>query len=375
MDLWELFGKLYQGRSQKLSWDWIPDDNIDDGVTIPPFQARQCYVVVRLAEMFLRDQRILWKKFYPMVHGFIRHKPREFSEVAGPNQLKELGTANLDRLVGLAYPLTEPIVYNGADLDLLVGLYAVPGQDAAKVLLGSLGELSKLAGVSAEVALKVADVVKAGVEGLLQIDGNSLQLGARDTLKLSAPGIKGKLAKAGYLLSVNAPSDKVDYKQLWVQKGRLFKGTNPVAAEPFADYDYMLVEIEHRDTREDWRSLPAIQKHEDEFDAAITSGVKVDDIKSKLDSIWPKFTIDVRNSIDLTDPDKDRVIISVRDALNEKLRSVEHPREWEKRSIAFKEVGLELRPGFDLLTVEDAFAGRTEGEIAELRRNADRLMM
>ena len=56
---------------------------------------------------------------------------------AGPGQLKELGTANLDRLVGLAYRLAGPMVYAGDDLDVLVGLYAVPAQDAAKVLPGS----------------------------------------------------------------------------------------------------------------------------------------------------------------------------------------------------------------------------------------------
>ncbi len=149
MGFWERFGGAASAKSEQLSWGWIDDGHIVGGASAPPFAAKQSYFMVRLSEMFIHDQRVLWKKFYPMVHGFIRHGKREFAEVAGPGQLKELGTANLERLVGLAYPLTTPIVYTGADIDLLVGLYAVPGQDAAKVLLASLGQLSSLRSNSA----------------------------------------------------------------------------------------------------------------------------------------------------------------------------------------------------------------------------------
>jgi hypothetical protein len=378
VDVVALFDKIYRSQAKKLSWDWIDDGNVDSGTANPPFQPRQCYVIVRLSEMYLKDERVLWKKFYPMVHSFLRHKPREFAEVAGPGQLKELGSANLDRLVGLAYPLTVPVVYNGNDLEILVGLYSVPAQDAAKVLLTSLGELSKLTGVAAEVALQIAGVVKTGVEGLLQIDGNALQLGARDTLRLqdekSASAGKqgpGKIAKAGYLLAINAPSGSVDYKQLFVKKGRLYKGSNPNTATEYSDNDYMLVEIEKREHREDWRLLPEVQKHEAIFDTALTSGKPVDDIKSEVKAKWLPFTTEIEASQDLTDPDKDRVMASIGELIRTKLANLIAPAPWETRS-ALNTLGARPRAGFDLLEVGDVFEGRSVSQIEQLRKTAKR---
>lgn len=373
MSIWDFFGNLASSKSQQLSWGWIDDNNIAGGINAQPFSPRQCYFVVRLSEMFLKDQRVLWKKFYPMVHGFVRHKPREFAEVAGPGQLKELGTANLDRLIGLAYPLTEPIVYNGADIDVLVGLYAVPGDDAAKLLLGSLGQLSSLAGISAEVGLKIAEVVKAGVEGLIHMDGSSLQLGARDTLRPGPPGAVGKIAKAGYLLAVNTPAKTVTYKDLWVKEGRLLQGSNPLTGRPYDEHDYMLIEVERRDTREDWRTLPLVQKHEEGFDAAIKSGASVADVKSRIGALWGPLVADVKGSAELTELDMDRVLKSIAQAIREKVAALEGGGPFETRSAAAEKVGITLRKGFDLLDVGDAFANRTAADIAQMRSNADKL--
>jgi hypothetical protein len=378
MSLWDLFNAAAGAKSEQLSWGWIDDKNFGGGTPAQPFVARQCYFMVRLSEMFIHDQRVLWKKFYPMVHGFIRHGKREFAEVAGPGQLKELGTANLERLVGLAYPLTTPIVYTGDDIDLLVGLYAVPGQDAAKVLLASLGQLSSLAGISAEVGLKIADVVKTGVEGLMQMDGSTLQLGARDTLKMAPPpAVKaptGKTAKGGYLLAVNAPDREMKsvFPELWVTEGRLVQGSNPLTAEAYKDHDYMLIEVERRETREDWRSLPVIQNYEEQFDTILRSEASVEDKKIRITKLWDPFVTDVKKSPDLTDLDIDRATKSIGQTLKDRVKST-GPFAEETRSTLEIKPEVTLRPGFDLLMVPDAFANRTAAEIKELRVNAGKL--
>jgi hypothetical protein len=378
MSFWDLFGAAAKAKSEQLSWGWIDDNNIAGGTKTPPFIARQCYFMVRLSEMYIHDQRVLWKKFYPMVHGFIRHGKREFAEVAGPGQLKELGTGNLERLVGLAYPLTTPIVYTGEDIDLLVGLYAVPGQDAAKVLLASLGQLSSLAGISAEIGLKIADVVKTGVEGLMQMDGSTLQLGARDSLKKAPPpAVKaptGKTAKAGYLLAVNAPDRemKAVFPELWVKEGRLVQGSNPMTADAYDGHDYMLIEVERRDTREDWRSLPLVQKYEEQFDAILRSDASIDDKKARITKLWDPFVTDIKASPDLTEIDMDRVTKGINDTLKVRIKPKD-PFAEETRSAAGKKAGGALRKGFDLLDVQDAFADKTAAEIANLRVDAAKL--
>ena len=71
----------------------------------------------------------------------------------------------------------------------------------------------------------------------------------------------------------------------------------------------------------------------------------------------------------------DRVMKSVSEGLRERINSLANPGGWETRSVAENKVGIELRPGFDLLAVGDAFASRSPSEIAELRRSADQLIL
>jgi hypothetical protein len=369
-DFATFFGNLLSKKNQQLSWDWVPDENVGDGTLIESFAAHESYLIVRLAEMFLKDKRILWRTFYPVVHSFLHHGGHEFSEIAGPGQLKDLGSANLDRLVGLAYPLTEPVVYDGSDVDLLIGLYAVPAQDAAKVLLNSLGQLSVLTGLSIEVAAQVATVVKLGIEGLLQIDGNSLQLGARDTLRPIGPKAGGKVAKPGYLVAVNTPAGNIEYDKLWVKDGRLCKGDHRDSAKPFSEWDYMLVEIERRETRADWRTLPEVQKHEKGFDEAIRSGQPIAEIKTQIVQLWTPFSLDVGKSVNLTIPDKRRVMKSVGEEIKVALELLGNNAPWETRSAALRKAGVVPRKGFTLLAAEDAFASLSKKEIEKLGADA-----
>jgi hypothetical protein len=103
---------------------------------------------VRLKEMFLRTSRRLWRKFYPMLHAFTRHGAVEEHTVVGPGQLRELGDTNLDRLVNLNQRVAGPIPFSGEDVSLVVGLYAIPGADASKALIDTVGNVAQLAGTS-----------------------------------------------------------------------------------------------------------------------------------------------------------------------------------------------------------------------------------
>ena len=58
------------------------------------------------------------------------------------------------------------------------------------------------------------------------------------------------------------PTD-VDVSQLWFDRGRLVKGARPESAVPYADHDYMVIEIERRETR---RERPDLRM---DFEAAI----------------------------------------------------------------------------------------------------------
>src|SRR3954452_14361634 len=95
------------------------------------------------------------------------------------------------------------------------------------------GVIPALAGVD-----KVAEVLTAGTERLLNLNGTNLELGLHDTLRPPGAG-QGITARPGFLAIVNAPSVQVEPQAdtLWVRSGRLYAGNNPMVAEPYEDYD------------------------------------------------------------------------------------------------------------------------------------------
>ncbi len=184
----------------------------------------------------------------------------------------------------------------------------------------------------------------------------------------------GKTAKAGYLLAVNAPDREMKsvFPELWVKEGRLMRGSNPMTADAYDGHDYMLIEVERRETREDWRSLPVIQNYEGQFDTILRSEANVDDKKSRITKLWDPFVTDVKASPDLTELDMDRATKSIGQTLKDRIKSP-GPFAEETRSTLKIKPEVTLRPGFDLLMVPDVFANRTAAEITQLRVNAGKL--
>ena len=70
-----------------------------------------------------------------------------------------------------------------------------------------------------------------------------LELGIRDSF------FSGNPLKAGYHVGIDAEPTDVDVSQLWFDRGRLVKGARPESAVPYADHDYMVIEIERREKR------------------------------------------------------------------------------------------------------------------------------
>src|SRR5207245_1819039 len=101
--------------------------------------------------------------------------------IAGPGQLRELGEANLERIVNLSYRIAGPTPFRGDEVKMLCGLYSVPGQDAAKALIDTVGALAGLGGIALGQAPQIAAVVKQGVESVLGLNEATLQLGISDT--------------------------------------------------------------------------------------------------------------------------------------------------------------------------------------------------
>jgi hypothetical protein len=341
---------LYQRKALALSWVWILDNHVLDVSLQPvppavPLATRQDYVVLRLAEMYLKRTRVLWREFYPLVHAFVAYgdpaAQRSVATIAGPAQLKDLGTDNLDRLIGLAYRIAGPLVYDGQDIELLAGLYAVPAKDGAKLLIDTLAQLSGLVPALKE-ATQVAGIVKGGVEGLLGLSGTELALGVHDTLRAPGAGV-GRSARPGFLVAINAPMNSVGPDELWIKDGRLFEGKDPVVAELFSSHDMMLFELHRGPSRAStWATLPILVPHAQGFNVALRD-TPVPELAPKVNDLFRRFEVDLRAIDDLTEPDKAAIRALVADDLKQRVFSIRDGQLIETRSVGGTPTEVEAR--------------------------------
>ncbi len=318
MDIPSIFGS----KATQLFWRPLPAAQILGAPAPQAFEAGQSYFVVRVTEMYLNSCRKLWKQLYPMIHAYIDVGGTTSQTVAGPGQLTALGDANIDRITNLNQRLLGPTPFPGGDVTLIAGLYSVPSQDSSKVLVDTLSTLAGIAlsatGATAAAKLApLADAVKSGIEGLIGIGQSSLQLGVQCTFGGSAAPLT-----SGYWVGVGAPQASVDISQLWLQNGRLTKGSTAISATPYSDRDYMVLSIERVDQREDWRTLPVITQYNPQFEKiTLDADLSADEKRKRLGSLWPAFQQSLADSNDLTAPDCATVAKTVASELLQRLDS------------------------------------------------------
>jgi hypothetical protein len=348
---------LFQREALVLGWVWVPDNQVVTATNQPvqpqpDFGVGHDYVMLRLAEMYLKKTRVLWKEFYPVVHSFVAYGDpagqRSVATVAGPGQLKDLGTDNMDRLINLACSLAGPMVYDGQDIELLAGLYAVPAKDGAKLLIDTLSQLSGMAPALKQLT-EVAGIVKGGMEGLLGLSGTALKLGIHDVLRAPGAGA-GRTARPGFIVAINGPADRINPASLWIKDGRLFEGPNPIAARPFDSYDMMLFEIHRGPSRAStWATQPKLAPHVQLFDVALReSPVNV----QKVNKLFVDFEADVGLIDDLTLPDKAAIRAMVGDDIKSRVAKIRGGGLIEERSVAGEQKRVAIG-GFSPLDIPD----------------------
>lgn len=343
-DLGSILNNLFARDGKSLGHVWIPDGQVIDanGQTVqfpPSYAVEDAYVMISLAEMFLKRTRVLWREFYPVVHSFITYgNPQALQTVgtvAGPGQLKDLGTANLDKVIPLAFPLAGPIVYDGQNIEALLGLYAVPAKDGAAILINTLSQLSSIVPQLA-AATQVAGVLKTGTKQMLGIDGTQLKLGLHNSF-FPVTGGEGFIARPGFAVAVSKPANEVDPKTLWVVNGRLRVGKNPVSAEAPDEFDYMLIQFYAGPPRVNiWGTIPSLANHTPAFENAL----KADAVnrRTAVNLAFSVFESELGKSRDLTKSDKGAVRALVAQDLKDRVVALETGSLFELKSVDSGEV-------------------------------------
>lgn len=338
---------IFKSKAQKLTWRRLPDTQVVGGTTGKDIPKDEAYFVLRMKEMYVQHSRKLWRKYYPMLHGFTEHAGEEVHAVAGPGQLRELGEANLDRIVNLNYRLAGPTAVRADEVSVLVGLYSVPGEDAAKALIDTVGVLAGLGGIALGQAAPIANAVKTGVENILGLDQAQLAIGIRDIFYAENP------LRSGYHVGINKPDGSVDLSRLWLKEGRLLEGSDPFVARPYDGADYMVLEIERRDSLDAWPSLPGMAEYQQQFggimaDANLTVAQK----RERLAAVWPQFTEFLASTVYLTRPDRERIATNVAADLNNRLAAMQSGNPFvETRSVDEAQARAKRAEEFDFVDV------------------------
>lgn len=309
-------GKLFDGKSKQLFWRAIDPAHLI-GVSAPrEIEPGKAYFTIRLSEMYLAAARKAWHQIYPMLHCFTQVGGSEVHNIASPAQLQDLGDLNLDRIVNLNVRLFGPMPYNGEEVSILAGLYAIPSHDGVKVLIDFVSSVAALDPATVTAAVSLASLIKTGVENILGLNQATLELGIRDSFSPSSRPLRG-----GYFVGIGAAAQTIDASQLWVVNGRLLKGKDAGSAVPYSDHDYLLLAVEAANQRDDWAQLAVIQDYRKRFSTIVGDAqYNVAEKRSRLAALWPLFVQALSDVPDLIDPDKDRIANVISDELLKKLK-------------------------------------------------------
>jgi hypothetical protein len=344
------FTDIFVEKARQRIWERLPMSNVlrerkplteDDA---PEIKKDEAYVTLRMRQMYLKNIRVLWRKYYPLLHGYVSYAGQEEHVIAGPSQLTQLGDANLDRVIVLNQRLGGPIAYQGGELTMLTGLYSVPGEDSAKALVETLSNVAALPGLALGSVTQIANIVKSGVESILKLNESRLELGVKDSFYSNKP------LRAGFYIAMDASLSDVDFSQLWLDGGLKF-GRDPFQAKSFDKHDYMVIEIERTVTRDDWAALPGFKTVQDKFNAIMADGATDSTEKrNRLKAVWPEFYSLLDTSTGLITADKKKIADGVKARLTTQLEAGSNP--FESRSIGGRKITVNPM-GFDFLDVDE----------------------
>jgi hypothetical protein len=251
---------LRRPASRKLSV-WFPPERIEAPDYAPKAViANRGYFQVRLAEMFLRYERELWRGFLPATLFLCEFKqPQGAARV--PFFVSNKLVSGLELSNGLAKTpiqfrdtrIVGPVPYLGDEVALLVALFRIQVDDWRKSLFSMIEKVLGVVNVGgiaqyAAIADKLSDDILKCL-GMAEVE---CRLAERRVFgDASAPTLVD-----GYLALLDCPESDTGVRDaLKVIEGRLHD-TRSGKPLPFTECDYCLVRLEQLDTRSDYTSLP-----------------------------------------------------------------------------------------------------------------------
>jgi hypothetical protein len=297
--LWLRVQQFVQDNATHSTIKFFPDPAAE------PLQPYAGYIRVWLAEGFLSKQKTWGNQHFPALHGgvslnFLGNQAAAFTRFERPPDGWTTPGAQLD------FAITPLVPFNGGTVEIEAALYqaTVGGPIATGVALA--GNLASLMGPPLASAAAIADKLSNGLDAILAETGNKPLLALHWTMV--SPAGATNMVRQGHLAVIGQAEDTLGGR-LSIRDGRLHldRGAGPAL---LTGVDYLVVRVECRKERDDWRLPELDQVIRDAGDAFIRGQTDTfeDRRKDAIARAW--------NSSDLSPIDRKRVALLVRDELD-----------------------------------------------------------
>jgi len=265
MDIYTLLKNVFVSSSKHCVYLKIPNTQIDEK---PPLVqtnivAGEYYFRIWLAEMFLKDDRKLFKTFVPVVHSVVKFQfgekgVQELPYIAGPVNLNL--SSSLGKGVSINHALTNLLPFHGGSISIAAGLVAYQNKNYAEQLITTLNGICGLLNVGQlSSILKVVDVAVNGIQTMVSGGEKEIHLIYNETFAGTTAGGGNQLSN-GYIAIIDAPAESFDQSKLFVKDSHLCFGDDVASAKPLVGYDYILLRIELTQNRDDLQSFEEFTK-------------------------------------------------------------------------------------------------------------------
>ncbi|SHJ63947.1 hypothetical protein [Propionispora hippei] len=290
----------------------------------------QHYLRLRLTEMFLKDDRKLFRSYVPVVSSVVElqfgsNAAQQLPSVAGPLSLN-LNATSLGKGVELNYALTNLVPYRGGTVSVSAALLAYVNKDYFQPFITLANSISSLlTSGQLSTTLKVVDSAVNSLQDLLDGGDKDIRLVYHNEYA-GTDSLGGVSLTNGYFVVINADAGQFATEKLLVKASRLCYGEDAAAAKPLTGYDYMLFSVEAALYRDDFRYF-------DEYNSLLYTAIeKGMTDRSEGDAVIRAAMLAVFKSDDLTYVDKTRVVAALKQEYEERLslqgKPVDGKEEW-----------------------------------------------
>jgi hypothetical protein len=258
------------------------------------------YVALNLRSLYIPYVRKGLKRFFAAAFCYARLPAlatgdAEFQVFRVPENLRDLDSAHVDRLLQLQSRLVGPTPYRGGDFEFQLALFTVESADMLAPFLDLLQSVSEsIPSAYASVATGAFATVRKGMDTLKAYAGpNSLEVGVHQT--------KFQLSTGVYLLAAGLTKEHANSVVLQ-DDGRVVDDAGKVISVP-----YIVFEISATKQKSDWFNIPDISTAY----RGLMNEIKADS-PPRVDAARKMFERTVLLSTDLIPADATRIVALVR---------------------------------------------------------------